>query len=482
MGLGYAAGAEARRPRHILSTILQPMPFPPLAAARSRRPFRFRRWLAALACCACLPAMAQQSVPAQDSGGAENPFAFHGQSTYIWERKPAFNAAYSGPNSLGTERAKSYSFSATLDLGLKLWRGAEFHFNPEATQGVPFSGLHGLGGLSNGELGKAASTSPVFYRARAFVRQTWDMGGGSETLDADFNQFARTVDRQRLVLTAGNFGVLDVFDQNEFGSDPRTQFMNWAFMTHGAFDYPADARGYSWGLALEYIGDGWSARIARFLQPLESNGLELDTRMFQHYGDIIELEKRYELAGRPGTARLLWFRSKARMGAFNDAIQFGIANNTTPDLADVRREHAKSGVGVTLLQQVTDSLGLFARASLSDDKTETYAFTEIGRQVSAGGVLKGDAWGRGRDALGVAVAINMLGAHHRNYLAAGGQGAFLGDGALRYGPEQILEIYYSFQPVQYLSISPDFQYVRNPGYNRDRGPVKFFGVRFHGEF
>ncbi len=149
--------------------------------------------------------------------------------------------------------------------------------------------------------------------------------------------------------------------------------MNWSFLTHGAFDYAADSRGYTWGVALEYIGDGWSARIGRFLQPLESNGLELDTRMFEHYGDIIELEKRYQLAGRPGTARLLLFRNKARMGAFSDAIQFGIANSTTPAVADVRREHAKTGVGVTLLQQVTDSLGIFARASLSDDKTETYA-------------------------------------------------------------------------------------------------------------
>jgi len=458
------------------------MLFSPLSAAPRRGPFRFRRALAALACCACLPALAQQAEPEQAAAAAESPFAFHGQSTYIWQRKPAFNAAYSGPNSLGSERAKSYSFSATLDLGVKLWRGAEFHFNPEATQGVPFSELHGMGGLSNGELAKVSSTNPVFYRARAFVRQTWGLGGGSEALEADFNQFARTVDQQRVVLTAGNFGVLDVFDQNEFGSDPRTQFMNWSFLTHGAFDYPADARGYNWGLSLEYIGDGWSARIGRFLQPLESNGLRLDTRMFEHYGDIIEVEKRYQLAGRPGTARLLWFRNKARMGAFSDAIGFGMANNTTPDVADVRREHAKSGVGVTLVQQVTDSLGMFARASLSDDKTETYAFTEIGRQVSAGGVLKGDAWGRARDALGVAVAINMLGPNHRNYLAAGGQGAFLGDGALRYGPEQILEIYYSFQLVKYLSISPDFQYVRNPGYNRDRGPVKFYGVRFHGEF
>ncbi|WP_316152844.1 carbohydrate porin [Cupriavidus sp. BIC8F] len=458
------------------------MLFSPLSAAPRRGPFRFRRALAALACCACLPALAQQAEPEQAAAAAESPFGFHGQSTYVWQRKPAFGAAYSGPNSLSTEKAKSYSFTATLDLGLRLWQGAEFHFNPEVAQGVPFSGLHGVGGLSNGELAKGASTNPVFYRARAFIRQTWGLGGGTETLEGDFNQLARTVDQRRVVLTAGNFGVLDVFDQNEFGSDPRTQFMNWSFLTHGAFDYAADSRGYTWGLSLEYIGDGWSARIGRFLQPLESNGLQLDTRMFEHYGDIIEVEKRYQLAGRPGTARLLWFRNKARMGAFSDAIGFGMANNTTPDVADVRREHAKSGVGVTLVQQVTDSLGMFARASLSDDKTETYAFTEIGRQVSAGGVLKGDAWGRARDALGVAVAINMLGPNHRNYLAAGGQGAFLGDGALRYGPEQILEIYYSFQPVKYLSISPDFQYVRNPGYNRDRGPVKFYGVRFHGEF
>ncbi|MGO4326373.1 carbohydrate porin [Cupriavidus sp. 2TAF22] len=440
------------------------------------------------------PAQAQEAVQGASADGSavvapadlvnsvDSPFSFHGQTTYIWQRKPSFGAAYSGENSLGTARAKSYSFSTTLDLGLRLWRGAEFHFNPEVTQGVPFSGLHGMGGLTNGELAKASSTTPVFYRARAFVRQTWGLGGGSEEVEADFNQFAGNVDKRRVVLTAGNFGVLDVFDLNEFGSDPRSQFMNWSFLTHGAFDYPADARGYDWGVALEYIGDSWSARIGRFLQPLESNGLELDTRMFQHYGDILELEKRYSIAGQPGTARLLFFRNKARMGAFSDAVQFGAATGTTPDLANVREEHAKIGVGLTLLQRVNDSLGVFARASMSDDKTETYAFTEIGRQVSAGGVLNGNAWGRPRDAVGLALAVNMLGSRHQAYLAAGGMGAFLGDGALRYGPEQVLELYYSFQPVKYLSISPDFQYVRNPGYNRDRGPATFYGVRLHAEF
>lgn len=461
------------------------------APARFRLSVACRLPAVALSLLACAGmARAQDAGPAPDpmpaSGSlvneADAPFSFHGQTTYIWQRKPAFGAAYSGDNSLAAQRAKSYSFSTTLDLGIRLWRGAEFHFNPEVTQGVPFSELHGLGGLPNGELAKVSSTNPVFYRARAFVRQTWGLGGGSEDVEADFNQFAGSVDKRRVVLTAGNFGALDVFDQNEFGSDPRTQFMNWSFLTHGAFDYPADARGYDWGVALEYIGDAWSARIGRFLQPLESNGLELDTRMFQHYGDILELEKRYSIAGQPGTARLLFFRNKARMGAFSDALQFGAATGTTPDLANVREEHAKIGVGLTLLQRINESLGVFARANMSDDKTETYAFTEIGRQVSAGGVLNGNAWGRPRDAVGLAVAVNMLGPRHRAYLEAGGLGAFLGDGALRYGPEQVMELYYSFQPVKYLSISPDFQYIRNPGYNRDRGPAKFYGVRLHGEF
>jgi len=441
---------------------------------------------AALALAAGTPALAQEAAPPQPGQEAAAPtedrFAFHGQATYIWQRKPAFDAAYSGPNSLTPERAKSYSFSSTLDLGVRLWHGAEFHFNPEVTQGVPFSNLHGLGGPTNGELAKVSSTNPVFYRARAFLRQTWGLGGETETLDADFNQFAQTVDKRRVVLTAGNFGVLDVFDQNDYGSDPRTQFMNWSFLTHGSFDYPADARGYNWGVSLEYVGDGWSARIGRFLQPVESNGLELDTRMFEHYGDILELEKRYTVAGRPGTARLLFFRNKARMGRFSDALQFGAANNVTPDVADVRSEHAKVGVGLAFLQQVTDSLGMFFRANMSDDKTETYAFTEIGRQVQLGGVLNGVSWGRARDVLGVAAAVNMLGADHRAYLAAGGQGAFLGDGAINYAPEQVFEIYYSFQPIKYLSISPDFQYIRNPGYNADRGPAKFYGIRFHAEF
>lgn len=423
-----------------------------------------------------------QPCPPVTAKEQSSRFAFHGQTTYIWQRKPAFSAPYSGENSLTAQREKSYSWSLTLDLGVRLWQGAEFHFNPEVTQGAAFSGLHGLGGLSNGELAKVSGTNPTVYRARAFLQQTWGLGGGTEEREADFNQFAGTMDKRRVVLTAGNFSVLDVFDQVSYSHDPRTQFLNWAFLTHGSFDYPADARGYTWGVALEYIDTDWAVRVGRFLQPIESNGLALDTRMFEHYGDMIEFEKSYALAGRPGVARLLLWRNKARMGAFSDALQFGLANGTTPAVADVRQEHAKVGVDIGFEQQLSDTLGVFTRAGWSDDKTETYAFTEIGRHVSAGGLLKGNAWGRPNDTVGLAFAVNWLGSGHRNYLAAGGNGAFLGDGRLNYGSEQIVELFYSLQLGKYLAVSPDFQYIRNPAYNRDRGPVKFYGVRLHAEF
>jgi hypothetical protein len=175
----------------------------------------------------------------------ESPFAFHGQTTYIWQRKPSFGAGYSGENSLTPDRAKSYSFTATLDLGLRLWQGAEFHFNPEVAQGVPFSPAW-RGWPFQWRTGQDGQHQEVLS-ARAFIRQTWGLGGGEEKLEADFNQFARTVDKQRVVLTAGNFERARCFDQNPYGSDPRTQFMNWSFLTHGSFDYAADARGYNWG-------------------------------------------------------------------------------------------------------------------------------------------------------------------------------------------------------------------------------------------
>ena len=402
------------------------------------------------------------------------------QATYVWQRKSPFGAPYSGPHSLSRDREKSYSFTATAALGTRTWTGGEVYFNPEVAQGVPLSGLTGLGGFTNGEIARTSGPNPTFYRARLFARQTWGFGDGSESLQSDANQLAGSVDRRRLVLTAGNLAVLDIFDDNRFSHDPRTQFLNWSLMTHGAYDYAADARGYSWGFALEYFHDASTLRAGRFIQPKEPNQLALDPRIFRHYGDQIEIERAYTLAEQPGKLRFLVFRNVARMARYQDALDLAAQTGGAPDINAVRTvERVKRGFGFNFEQEISSSVGLFGRASRADGQTETYAFTEIDRSLSGGVSVKGGAFGRAADSLGIAYVRNALSTAHREYLAAGGLGFFLGDGALNYRPENILEAYYSLNVAKDTLFSADFQRISNPGYNADRGPASVVSARLH---
>ena len=405
------------------------------------------------------------------------------QATYVWQRKAAFDAPYSGTNSLAAARQKSYSFTATAALGVRPWAGGELYFNPEVAQGIPLSGLTGLGGFTNGEIARTAGSNPTLYRARLFLRQTWGLGGAREKVESDANQLAGTVDRRRFVLTAGNLSLLDIFDDNAYSHDPRTQFLNWSLLTHGAYDFAADARGYTSGFALEYFHDDWAIRFGRFMQPRVPNQLALDYAIFKNYGDQIEIERAHVLGGQPGKVRLLAYRNAANMSRFQDALERAAIVGGVPDINQVRfGRKARHGVGVNLEQALTGNVGLFGRAMWSDGKTETYAFTEIDTSASVGALIKGGAWGRAADSVGIAFARNGLSTVRRNYLAAGGLGFFIGDGRLNYRPETIFESYYSIGVSKNFWLSFDWQHIRNPAYNADRGPVNVGTVRLHTEF
>lgn len=405
------------------------------------------------------------------------------QATYVWQGKPAFAARYSGPNSLSPDREKSYSFTTTAALGWRPWAGGELYFNPEAAQGVPLSGLTGLGGFTNGEMARTSGPQLTIYRARLFLRQNWGLGGGQEQVESDANQLAGAVDRRRWVLTAGNLSVTDVFDDNAYSHDPRSQFLNWSLMTHGAYDFAADARGYSWGMALERYHDDWALRLGRFLQPKEANGQALDKRILRHHGDQIELEHAHRLGDRPGKLRFLGFRNRARMSRYQDALDLAARIGDVPDINAVRvADQLKRGLGINLEQELSNDVGLFARASWADGKTETYAFTEIDRSLSAGVAVKGSSWGRSQDSMGLGLARNALSRPHRGYLGAGGLGFFIGDGRLAYRPEKIVEIYYSLNLSTGLWLSLDWQHLRHPAYNAERGPVNVGSLRLHTEF
>src|SRR5258708_19976346 len=418
-----------------------------------------------------------QSPPVEEEQGSR-----HAQSTYICQRKPAFAAPYAGPNSLTGESARDYSFTGTLFAGARLWPGGEGSANLEAVEGVPISDLTGLGGVTNGELQKTAGPTLKWYGARAFVRQAFGFGGGTEAVEPDKNQLGSAVDKRRLVITAGNLAVMDIFDNNKFAHDPRTDFLNWSLITSGAYDFAADSRGYSWGAAAEWYDESWAARIGRFAQPKESNGLPLDFRLFRHYGDQVELERAVELAGRPGRLRVLVFRNVAVMRRFPDPLAQAQATGGTPDLTKVRKLTSKYGVAGNAEQQLTDELGGFVRASWSNGQAETYAFAEIDRSIAIGAQLTGKRWQRPEDEVGLAFVHNELSSAHRDYIAAGGLGFFIGDGRVNYRAEEIVEAYYSLALGKHASFTLDAQRIRDLAYNADRGPASFYAGRIHLEF
>jgi high affinity Mn2+ porin len=457
--------------------------------------------LAVLALCslAAVGAWAQMS-PTTEKAETEDTTARY-QLTYNWQHHDAFRASYSGANSLLPQSEHMYTFSTTAHWGFRPWQGGELYFNPEVAAGVPFSGnLVGLGGFTNGEITRAGGSVPKLYRQRLFLRQTWNHGGEQVQIDPDFNQMAGMVDRNRFVLTAGNFSTLDVFDDTAYAKDPRTQFRNWGNWTYAAYDYAADARGFGWGLAGEWYQDNWVLRLGRMTGPKVPNGLPVDFALGKHYGDQVEIERGHLLADQPGKVRVLAWRNRAVVASFNEATQLlkdracvqtnNCAAEITPQaLIDVRGgEKIKYGLGVNVEQAINPSVGFFLRAMKADGHTETYAFTEADGSLSTGLVFKGGLWGRTDDAVGVALMHNTLSRDRRDFLAAGGMSFFIGDASsnsatsLNYKPEQILEAFYSFQMSRGTWLTTDYQRIQNPAYNADRGPVNVYAARFHAEF
>lgn len=407
------------------------------------------------------------------------------QATYVWQNKPAMHAGYSGPNSLQADKVKSYTATVTAYLGFRPWQGGELYLNPEVTQGVPFSGLAGSAAFTNGELTRTAGTEPKLYRQRLFLRQTWGQGGGEEKVEGDLNQMAGTVDKNRVVLTLGNFSALDVFDDNLYAKDPRVHFMNAGLMAPLAYDYAADARGFGWGFAAEWYRGDWVFRIGRMSGPKEPNMLPVDYRIGKHYGDQVEIEHGHLLGGRPGKVRLLAWRNRAVLAGFRDALAY-LDSHPGADpqaiLAVRDGEKTKYGLGINIEQALGEHLGFFLRAMQADGRTETYAFTETDASLGTGFSLRGAAWGRDGDSLGVGYVRNAISRERRRYLEAGGISFFLGDGALDYRPEQVFETYYSLAIGSGAFVTADYQRLWNPAYNADRGPANFLAVRLHAEF
>jgi high affinity Mn2+ porin len=406
-------------------------------------------------------------------------WSLHGQLTGVYQGDFGFRSPYRGPNSLSGDQQWRETISGTAYLGRRLWQGGELYFNPEFNQGFGLSHSLGIASFSSGEAQKAGFDTPKPNVARLFLRQTFGLGGATEAIEDNLDQIAGPVAINRIVVTAGKFSVVDIFDDNQYAHDPRTQFLNVALEDAVAYDYPADAKGYTDGVAVELNRKTWALRGGWFLEPKIANTRDLEPRFWKRFGTVAELETRHELWGEPGTVRFLVFANRAPMANIRQALVFAALNNTVPNFAPVRRDRWKAGVALILEQALSDDLGVFSRLSWNDGKTEGWAFTDIDAGVSAGLSLKGTSWGRKADTVGLGGAANFLSSAHQAFFAAGGTGIFVGDGRLNYSPETIVESYYSIGVAAPLSVTFDYQLVINPAFNADRGPVSILSVRVH---
>jgi hypothetical protein len=405
-----------------------------------------------------------------------------GQANAIYQYHPDFPAKYSGKSSLSPVHEGIASYVLTLFVGFALTRTTEVFFDGEMAAGGGLSTALGLGGFTNLDVVRNPSLGSDPYPARFFVRQIIPLS--SRFVDAARGHLAMAtrLPETRIELRAGKLSTADLFDGSGVGSDSHLQFMNWTVDNNGAYDYAADTRGYTYGAVATLESPSVALRAGMMLMPTVANGITLDWHLDRSRGDNLELElRRRFLPGRLSTARLLGFANHAAMGSYREAISaFQQGRETAPDIEAHRQPgRVKYGIGLNLEQELSRELRAFARAGWSEGAYESFAYTEVNDTVALGADLRGALWKRASDKVGVALVSNGLSADHRRYLALGGHGFLLGDGALTYGRENILEAYYNLSLHRGVSAAMDVQVIENPGYNRDRGPVVVLSGRAH---
>jgi len=404
-------------------------------------------------------------------------FSFHGQSTIIEQFKPSFKSDYTGRNSLLPGPENKLSVTSTLFLGARLWKNASFYLDPEIGGGSGLSGSLGVAASANGETYRIGNPTPQFELARIYFSQVFPLSGESDYVTGDFNKIAGRVPSRFLSITVGKLCVADNFDVNIYSHDPRTQFMSWALMSNGAWDYPANTRGYTPSLIAEYVSPVYELRYGFSLVPKEANGMAMNWDISISGSHTIEYTRHYNISGMKGSVRILAFFTRAEMGNYNQSL---IIDPELPDITSTRKNgRTKFGFGFNAEQTLSGDVGLFLRTSWNDGNNETWVFTEIDRSVSLGISINGRGWKRENDNVAFAIVSSGLSSPHRNYLKAGGYGFELGDGNLNYGMETLAEFYYSYSLAKSIYLSAAYQFINNPGYNKARGPVNVFSIRVH---
>jgi hypothetical protein len=404
------------------------------------------------------------------------------QYNEIYQNMPDFHSSYEGPNSLTTDNNKGHGSTQIygLYLGSQITSSLQVYLDIEMAQGNGISNAVGLGAYTNGDVIRqgSADLGNGPYIARLYARYVFPLSEETEKVERTMDQLPGLEYSNHIEIKAGKFAATDDFDVNRYANNTRTQFLNWGFINNTAWDFAADTRGYSNGAVIALVEPQWKLALGYFQMPTVANGNDLDSNIIEAGG--YNLEMTVKPKGWGTVLRFLTYYNRGRMGNYDEAIGLGQITDTTPDIkADDKEGRTKYGFGINLEQPLADEgeTGLFARIGWNDGNNESFVYTEADQHLSAGIQVSGIHWGRKEDRVGIACLVDGLSSQHRDYLAAGGSGFMLGDGRLNYGWEQVFELYYRISLGSYLQISPDYQFIQNPGYNEDRGPVSVYSVR-----
>lgn len=411
-----------------------------------------------------------------------------GQANIVFQWHPRFPARYTGPNSLTPWPQSATTHILTLYTGYELSHTTEVFADVEYATGGGIGTALGLAGYTNLDSvrtvsGVALSRAP--YLARLMLRQIIPLTQERVEADRDQLHLTTSLPARRIEFRLGKFDMVDFFDLNSYGTDSHLQFLNWTVDNNGAYDYAANTRGYTDGLILEYDDHWWTVRFAETLMPKVANGINLDADIARARAENLEFEARGTLfLHRPDVVRFLSYLNHANMGSYEEANREYLNDPVAPPniIATRRQGRHKYGFGLNFEQELTPHLAAFGRLGWSDGHNESFAYTEVDRTLELGVFAKGDWWGRRNDRAGVAFVANGISAAHSQYLAFGGLGFILGDGGLTYGPEKIVEAFYTAHLWRGFFACFDLQHINNPGYNKVRGPVLAPGVRLHVDF
>jgi high affinity Mn2+ porin len=449
------------------------------------------RLIMALALLFCLSVCVP--VHAQDVNSITQNWNIHGQVTETPQGDPGFPALHSGPNSLDSKGEVQETFTADLYVGARLWRGGEIHADGLLWKGFGLTNDKGIEAFPNGDAFKLGIKTPHFMFAHLFIRETIGLGGKRESVPDGPFTLAGEQDISRLTFTLGRLSPTDMFDNNAYAQDSHTEFMNWAMITDLSWDFPADSVGYTTGIVVELNQPRWALRYGFFQVPNTQNGFTADDKIlmippaggdgpfFRSWGMVTEFERRYASA-HPGAIRVLSFVNEANTIGYREATPLLKTNGPAADLSSARAYRRKYGFGLNWEQKITDNVGVFSRLGWNNGQVEGWMYNDSNWTASLGMSVKGTSWRRTNDAFGLAYVVSGASRSNQEFLEAGGTDILDGDGALTYGSEKVTEAYYNFQIWKAIHTTVDYEFVDNPAFNRDRGPVSVFGIRFHWQF